>query len=306
LFAAVFVRWRNGDALFEALRRVAGVAVYPVLAVIAFAIVSRVVVGQWFTASGFFVAENKALDRPGLALTEIVWGSHALTGTLTLSIAAIGLCALLVNGLFNRRRAEALLVLSLLASAAVPWAAFVKGHPFRIRYMVPLIAVEGIGIGVAAAIVRRATPMAALVVALALAAEIRPLSSLAPMVLEAQWDRPNVRARQRVTDCLRAHDDGETIMASMGSLGHYMQEMSRDDFSLRRFLHEGNGDIWLWALQGPRRYAGWVLIEEKAEGGDMLAQIARERPSFLDGYERICDGAGVALYRRTGPPPNPN
>ncbi len=165
--------------------------------------------------------------------------------------------------------------------------------------MVPLIAVEAIGIGVATAIVRRAAPMTALVIALALATEVRPLSSLAPMVLEAQWDRPNVRARQHVTDCLRANDDGETIMASMGSLGHYMQEMSRDGFNLRRFLHEGNGDIWLWALDGPRPYAGWVLIEEKAEGGDMLAQRSREHPTFLDGYKRVCEGAGVALYRRT-------
>jgi hypothetical protein len=30
----------------------------------------------------------------------------------------------------------------------------------------------------------------------------------------------------------------------------------------------------------------------------MLAQIAREHPAFLDGYERACDGAGLALYRR--------
>ena len=210
------------------------------------------------------------------------------------------MCSLVILGLVNRRRADALIALSLAASAALPWAAFLKGHPFRIRYMVPLIAVEAIGIGAAIAIGRRATPLVALVAALALATEVRPVSSLAPMVLEAQWDRPNVQARHRVTDCLRANDDGETIMASMGSLGHYMQEMSRDGFSLRRFLHEGNGDIWLWALNGPRRYAGWLLIEEKAEGGDMLAQIARSRPAFLDGYRRVCDGAGVALYRRVG------
>ena len=63
-------------------------------------------------------------------------------------------------------------------------------------------------------------------------------------------------------------------------------------------LHEGNGDIWLAALDYPERYAGWIMIEEKAEGGDMLAHIARERPSFLDGYTRVCEAAGVALYRR--------
>lgn len=40
------------------------------------------------------------------------------------------------------------------------------------------------------------------------------------------------------------------------------------------------------------------MIEEKAEGGDMLARIARANPSFLDGYDRVCAGAGLALYRR--------
>ena len=30
----------------------------------------------------------------------------------------------------------------------------------------------------------------------------------------------------------------------------------------------------------------------------MLATIARERPAFLDGYSRVCEGAGLALYRR--------
>jgi hypothetical protein len=301
LSAAVWVRWRNGDPFIQGLRGVAAIAAYPVLAVCAFAVFSRVVIGQWFTTSGFFVPENKSLGRPFLALSEIAWGSHALTGTFTITIAAIGLCSLLVIGLLNRQRAEALITLSLLGSAALPWAAFVRGHPFRIRYMVPLIAAEAIGIGAAIAVVRRATPFTALVAALLLATEVRPLSPLAPMVLEAQWDRPNVRTRQHVTDCLRTNDDGEAIMASMGSLGHYMQEMSRDGLNVRRFLHEGNGDIWLWALHDPRPYAGWLLIEEKAEGGDMLAHIAREQPSFLDGYERLCDGAGVALYRRAAP-----
>lgn len=305
LAAAVWVRWRNGDAFVDASRRVAAIAVYPAVALVAFAIHSRVVGGQWFTASGFFVPENKALGRPLLALAEIGWGVHALTGTLTILMAAIGLATLVAWGLVDRRRAGSLVALALLASAALPWAAFVQGHPFRIRYMVPLIAAGAIGAGIAAGIVRRAAPISALTVALALAFDVRPLSPLAPIVLEAQWDRPNVRARQVVTDCLRSGYDGEAIMASMGSLGHYMQETSRDGFAVRNFLHEGNGDIWLWALNGPRPYAGWVLIEEKAEGGDMLARIAREQPAFLEGYERLCEGAGVALYRRTPPSAKP-
>ncbi len=32
----------------------------------------------------------------------------------------------------------------------------------------------------------------------------------------------------------------------------------------------------------------------------MLARIAREHPHVLDGYSRVCEGAGLALYRRNG------
>jgi len=120
------------------------------------------------------------------------------------------------------------------------------------------------------------------------------------MIVEAQWDRPNLPVRDSVTACLGRAGTGEKIMASMGSLGHYMQETAAAGFALSDFLHEGNGDIWLSALQwGPRPFAEWVLVEEKAEGGDMLARIARENPRFLEGYARVCTGAGLALYRRT-------
>ena len=87
-------------------------------------------------------------------------------------------------------------------------------------------------------------------------------------------------------------------MASMGSLGHYMQEAATDGFAIRDFLHEGNGDIWLAALDGPRSFAGWILIEEKANGGDMLAKKTRENPRFLDGFSRVCEGGGLVLYER--------
>jgi hypothetical protein len=301
LVAAVYAWWRSGVGFPDSCRRAGAIALYPATAVAAFAIYSRVVIGEWLTTSGFFVPENKALGRPLVAAAEIWWGTHALSGSLTIAMAAFGFTALLLTAIVSRRRAASLIPLALLASAALPWAAFVRGHPFRIRYMVPLVAVEAIGAGAAVGVVRRAALAAALVVAVALAFEIRPLDSSAPMVLEAQWDMPNVPVRQAVTRCLKASYDGETIMASMGSLGHYMQEAAHSGFEVRNFLHEGNGDIWLAALEGPRAYAGWLLIEEKAEGGDMLARMARANPAFLDGYDRVCAGAGLALYRRTAP-----
>jgi hypothetical protein len=118
------------------------------------------------------------------------------------------------------------------------------------------------------------------------------------MVTEAQWDRPNAPLRAQVTACIAQPLAGDKIMASMGSLGHYMQEAARSGFAIRDFLHEGNGDIWLAALVDPRPFAAWMLIEEKAEGGDMLARLSREKPEFLRGYERVCAGAGLALYKR--------
>ena len=158
---------------------------------------------------------------------------------------------------------------------------------------------QAVGVGALAGLVKRARPAMVIALLVLLAFELRPLDARAPMVAEAQWDRPNMAAREQVTACLRSGYRGDTIMASMGSLGHYMQEMSREGFGVRDFLHEGNGDIWIAALAGPRPYAGWVLIEEQAEGGDMLARIAREDPQFLAGFSRVCAGAGVALYRRT-------
>jgi hypothetical protein len=40
-----------------------------------------------------------------------------------------------------------------------------------------------------------------------------------------------------------------------------------------------------------------VVIEERAEGGDVLFQTAARDPRFLNGFERVAEGGGVALYR---------
>jgi hypothetical protein len=286
------VPWR------EAAWSVGSLAVLPAIAVGGFVVLSRVVVGEWFVAGGFFVPENTALGRPVEALAQVGWGVRALSGTVLLTIAAIGLAAMTIGALAHRSRAWLLVPLSLAAAAALPWAAFLDGHPFRIRYMAPLVAIEALGVGMAAGFARRAAPAAALCLLAISVVELRAVDPAAPMVVEAQWDRPNVPVRQEVTACLQAGYAGETVMASMGSLGHYMQELSSAGFAISSFLHEGNGDIWLAALEHPRPYAGWILIEEKAEGGDVLARIAREQPHFLDGYSRTCEGAGLVLYRR--------
>ena len=307
LIAAAWSRWRGGRPLISALRDVSAIAIYPAVAVAGFALFSRAVVGSWFVGSDFFVPENKALGDPMLSLAEIGWGTQQLSGALLTWIGGAGVATAVVIGLISRRRADALTVLALLGMAAIPWTAFLDGHPFRIRYMVPLMAVEAIGAGILAGSIpgRRLRAAAAIALLVLVGYELRPLDASAPMVLEAQWDRPNLTLREAVTSCITQPLHGEKIMASMGSLGHYMQEAAQSGLTIRDFLHEGNGDIWLAALEQPRPFAAWMLIEEKAEGGDMLARRAREHPEFLTGYARVCEGAGLALYRRARPEGRP-
>jgi hypothetical protein len=121
----------------------------------------------------------------------------------------------------------------------------------------------------------------------------------APMLLEAQWDRGGSLGRRDVTACLAREYGGEKILASMGSLAHYMQELSGSGFAIADFVNEGNGVIWKMALQtGPAPHTGWMLVEEIAEGGDVLAEHVRRDPAFMRGMTRVCEGGGVALYRR--------
>jgi hypothetical protein len=318
LAAAGWIRWRRGQSLAIVGREIGALTLYPAVAIFGFAIFSRIVIGQWFVGTDFFVPENKAIGDAAMAAKEIGWGTEMLSGTMLTWIGAAGLAIALGSGLragsalveawaqrtgdrLARRTGDtAAIAASLATMAVIPWAAFLRGHPFRIRYMVPLIAIEAIGAGVAAGFVpdRRVRAVCAAALLTVAAYELRPLDRSAPMVAEAQWDVPNVPERARVTACIGRLEPGAKIMASMGSLGHYMQEASRSGFAIRDFLHEGNGDIWLAALERPEPFADWMLIEEKAQGGDMLARRAREKPSFLAGYVRVCDGAGMALYRR--------
>jgi hypothetical protein len=97
---------------------------------------------------------------------------------------------------------------------------------------------------------------------------------------------------------LKANWDGQPIMMSMGSLGHYMHDLSRDGFALHDFVHEGDGEIWKHALAHPAPYVEWIAVEEKAEGGDALSWQGKLDPRYFDRYQRVAEGGGVSLYRR--------
>jgi hypothetical protein len=289
---------RQGRSLRASIVLAGRLTAYPAAAVLAFVALSRATVGAWFVQSGFFIAENPDQHRPLQALVSVWWGAHELTSYPLAVLGAAGLAALLARALWSRGMAGWLPALALAGVAILPWYAFYSGHPFRIRYMVPIVPALGLGVGCAVGLAGRLKPLVAVVALAAVLTGPSPLDPAAPMVVEAQWDRKNQAGRAQVAAYLRAHWNGETVMASMGSLAHFMQELSLDGFRIRDFLHEGNGDIWLAALEYPDPHAEWMLVEELAEGGDILAARARARPRYLAGYARVAEGGGVALYRR--------
>jgi hypothetical protein len=289
----------SGTPWPAAARRLILLTAYPVVAILAFLILSRATVGAWFVTGGFFVADNPDYHRPFKSAGSVWWGLRKLNGNVTVGLGVAGL-ALVAWAIVRDRAHRALLVtLALAGCAALPIYAFYQGHPFRIRYMVVLtmtVAVtSGLGVGLLPRLFQ--APVAVLVVCAALI-QTPPWSSTAPMVLEAQWDRPHSIDRRAVRACLARDRRGEPILASMGSLAHLMQETAADGINLRDYIHEGIGQIWADSLEHPARHAGWVLIEEQAEGGDMLAARRLDRPNFLAGFDRVCEGGGVALYKR--------
>lgn len=293
--------WLRGMAGARAVRQVLRVALYPALAVLLFLVLSRATVGEWFVTGGFFVPDNRAHHRPLLALLQVWWGLHELIGMGTAVAGLLGAGALVVLVARQAPMAPRLVALALAGTAALPWYAFVSGHPFRIRYMAVLAtavaACAGLGL---VALPRRLRPLAATVVLLLALYEAPPFTRSSPLLAEAQWDRPFGLARRAVTACLtrefdRPHDK---LLASMGSLAHYMQELSQVGFRLDDFIHEGVGQLWPAALESPARHVRFILFEERAEGGDVLALERKRSPDFVLGFTRICEGGGVALYRR--------
>jgi hypothetical protein len=309
LAAAGYATWRRGADPRTLVRRGWRVARWPALAVAIFLVNSRITVGSWFVSDGFYIPDPTYAHQPLRTLLGIWWGTHQLSGY---AIEAVAMSAAVVaawRGASRRLDSGLLIPLALFAAAAVPIVAFYQGHPYRIRYMIPIVAAcavsSGLGVGLLSPLAgRRAAnwklgvTLAAVLIASQLI-EAPPWDMRAPMLLEAQWDRGASVGRRAVTACLSREYRGEKILASMGSLAHYMQELSGSGFAIADFVNEGNGVIWNMALQtGPAPHVGWMLTEEVAEGGDVLAERVREDPAFARGMSRVCEGGGVALYRR--------
>jgi hypothetical protein len=296
---------RSGLRVGEALRRVRGLALWPMWAVIGFLINSKITVGSWFVSTGFFVPDNPARGHVWLAWTEVWDGLVRLSGPVVPWLAVVAVLFLVASA-FRRRTDlpadagghEILLVLALAACAILPWAAYYQGHPVRIRYDVPLVAAAAALIGAAVALLPRTARAFAGAAIVAIAVwQAPPLDRTAPVIVEAQRVAAEDAGRTAVTAYLAAHWDGRPIMMSMGSLAQYMHDLSAAGFNVRDFLHEGNGELWKYAMRTPRPYVEWIAIQENEDRDEIFRQT-RVDPRFLNGYARVVTGGGVALYRR--------
>ena len=291
---------RRGVPAARAVGEVARLAAWPAVAVLVFAMNSRWVVGAWFVSGNFFVPENvEAMGHPMVAWRQVRDGLTELAGPILTRSGFAGSALILWAWARSASRAPLLLLLALFAAAALPVFAYVQGHPFRIRYDVPLvIASAALAAGGLAVLWRPVRiPLALVLIALTVR-HASPLDHQAPLVVESQREAANMAGRRVVTSYLRQHYDGHVVMMSMGSLGHYMHDLSLAGFDLRSFLHEGHGEIWTFAMLGPRGHAEWLILEKTAEGGDALYH-ASLRPRWLDGFVKVAEGGGVALYRAT-------
>jgi hypothetical protein len=293
LVACALARFRKEPARAFALMP------YAAGAMMAFLLLGRGATGHWFVTSGFFVPDNEAFHRPFKALSQVFFATLALGGwpIMLVGMLGAGVCVLAAT-----RRMPALAPLALFAAAALPLLAFFDGHPFRVRYMVALVAACGAVSPFAVAALPKRWQLYAAALLLALCVWTKPpLDASAPMVSEAQWETPFRVGRRDVSRYLSTAYDGTPILASMGSLAHYMQESSWIGLNLRNFVHEGNGDLWQAALSAPAAHVRWVLIEERAEGGDLLAAKYAADPAFLAGFTRAAEGGGMALFQKNGP-----
>ncbi len=337
LAAVVFALWRQGVPFNALIRRACRLAVWPAAAVVIFLVNSRITIGSWFVSDGFYVADPLYQAQAVRTLMAVWWGTHRLSGFVVETVALIAAAACVVRATRTAADARLLIPVALFAAAALPLYGFYEGHPYRIRYMVPLVFACAVFGGLAVGLTRRAAglvgrkahdlpsvsrtqgdpwmakadaragrawgPRAGAALATLLMASVLvespPWDRNAAMLVEAQWDRPFSVARRTVSACLARGYRGDKILASMGSLAHYMQELSWDGFRIADFVHEGNGAIWRAAMEsGPAPHAGWMLVEERAEGGDILAARLRRDPAFARQMTRVCEGGGVALYKR--------
>jgi hypothetical protein len=136
-----FVKWHRGGDFMAVVREMARLAIYPAATVLFFLGLSFAATGQWFTTGGFYRARSEAArSRLRSCSMRLRRAPKKLAGPDARRCRGDrgARCCFLYAAL-RRKWSAMLMPMALLASVALPFYAFYSGHPFRIRYEIPLI-----------------------------------------------------------------------------------------------------------------------------------------------------------------------
>jgi hypothetical protein len=162
--ASTYAWWRRGAPFLKILRAHAWLALYPLMTVAGFMLLSRITVNEWFVSGGFFVPDETLQGDLSAGYEKIVEGATLLAGSRLVRIAQVSVVVVVVLSLWRRERAPMMVPLALFGAVALPVTAYYAGHPFRMRYEIPIILAASVAIGLAIGQLRGwAKPAAALV-----------------------------------------------------------------------------------------------------------------------------------------------
>ena len=286
----------------------ARLAVYPAVAVAALR--RSTAAGpsaHWFVSGGFFVAENEAHGQPlAGAGIRCGWGSIGCPARLLVWPAYAGAALVVVAFVASRGARVAGAACSRSPRPRRCPGTRTQGpsvpHPLQ-RAAGRRVRARSCGAGIGLLPRRARAPVGGRCSSARRAAgTVSPLDRSRADGRRSRSATPRTRpAARAVTAYLRrSTTTARAIMMSMGSLAHYMHDLSRVRLRRPRLPARRQRralDVRA-ASTGRAATSSWVAIEEQAEGGDALvsAREARIR-SFCDGFERVAEGGGVALYR---------
>jgi len=275
----------------------------------AFLVNSKVTVGAWFVSTGFFVAENPSLGASLARVDASVGRADSGCRAQCCPWVAVASAAAIVVAFFlppkggnyrkwregrqGRGGDPAARVGGVRGAAALR---VLQGHPVRIRYDVPLVAAAAALTGNRGGAPCRDAPAESWASSSWPSPPGRSRRSTPRHQCSSSRsaEAPNKIGRRAVTAYLESHWNGAAVLMSMGSLGHYMHDLSASGFRGEGFPARGERrDL---DLRGALAAADRRVDRDRGTRRRAAMRSTGKRSTiqtFLRGYMRVAEGGGV-------------
>src|SRR5687767_5859576 len=127
---AAYVKWRRGTVFTAVLHEAAKPALFALATVVFFMGLSFATTGTWFVSGGFYVPDAKLQGQPMAVYEAIREGVEALGGPRFVQFASYSIPIIVIASLLRRAWSGLAMPVALVAAGALPFYAFVSGHPF--------------------------------------------------------------------------------------------------------------------------------------------------------------------------------